>query len=294
MDLRSFKYYPSLLLIVLLVACEREVDTVKLPEFNPMLVIASFISPSDSESFIFVSTNRRLYGELNQDEQPGNLTGTISDGSNEISLDTVSNGLIFSRDKMQIQYGNTYTLKITNDKGLSAEASCTVPEKRDFDLSIDTCFSEQHLVQYGDSLYHFYYTTEFTLSFTDTPAEDNYYRIKGEISTCRTDENTGKINWYKQDIPLGKEYFTDDGKDGIRFILEISTNASSGTGADSSFLKVFLFNTERSYYLYHRSLEDYNSDENPFSEVTPVFSNIKGGLGIFTSYTIDSVVYKIK
>lgn len=64
--------------------------------------------------------------------------------------------------------------------------------------------------------------------------------------------------------------------------------------SDSSIVKIYLFNVEKSYYQYHKSLDDYNDSGNPFSEATPVYSNINGGLGVFTSYTIDSLVVKFK
>jgi hypothetical protein len=63
---------------------------------------------------------------------------------------------------------------------------------------------------------------------------------------------------------------------------------------DSAFIKIYLLNTEKSYYLYQKSLEDYKSGEDPFTEVTPVYSNIDGGLGIFTSFTIDSLIYRLR
>jgi hypothetical protein len=36
------------------------------------------------------------------------------------------------------------------------------------------------------------------------------------------------------------------------------------------------------------------SRENPFSEATPAYSNVNGGFGIFTSYTIDSFAVRLK
>jgi hypothetical protein len=53
-------------------------------------------------------------------------------------------------------------------------------------------------------------------------------------------------------------------------------------------------NTEEAYYLYHTSIDENESSDNPFSEVKPVYSNINGGLGVFTSYTIDSLVFRIQ
>jgi hypothetical protein len=41
-------------------------------------------------------------------------------------------------------------------------------------------------------------------------------------------------------------------------------------------------------------MSNYISGSNPFSEPTPVFNNIAGGLGIFAAYTIDSIIFRLK
>jgi hypothetical protein len=291
---RYFKYC-FLLFLLLLFSCERDVDLVKCPEFRHMLVIASFISPSDSVSFVFISSNKKIYGELNTEKPTGILSGTMSNGTTEVSLDTTSNGLVFSSKTMQIKYGTTYNLKITSENGLSCKASCTVPDRIDFHLNIDTSYAEIHAVQVNDSSYYQYTTQESTVSFSDQPGEDNYYRLFGMISSYGKYKYNGESYSDRYGIYLENQFHTDKGVDGSRITLDFSANSYVFySGADSAFLTMFLFNTERSYYLYHQSLAKYNSDENPFSEITPVYSNIEGGLGIFTSYTVDSVVYRIK
>ena len=80
----------------------------------------------------------KLYGEINREEPPGLLSGSISDGENEITLDTCKTGLKLDHEKMQIQYGKTYRLRVSSEKGLSAEAECTVPERKIFNIEVDT------------------------------------------------------------------------------------------------------------------------------------------------------------
>lgn len=281
-------YFSFFLIIAAFPGCEKEVKHVKLPHFEQKLAIASFISPSDSVSFILVSSNRRLYGELNDKELPGNLAGTISDGLSMIILDTTSAGLKFNRGKMQIQCGKTYTLKVTSDKGISAEAVCTVPQKREFIIQSDT-FSVLH----QEPGYNAWREYSSNISFTDYPDEFNYYRLAGELTGYKTDPETEIPEINKGPIWFEKAYFTDKDSESDNKI-RTSISIKSFYFYDSAFVKIYLLNTERSYYLYHRSLEDYNSSEDPFSEVTPVYSNIIGGLGIFTSYTLDSLIYRIK
>jgi len=282
------RYLNCFLIIATLSGCEKEVKHIKLPQFEQKLVIASFISPSDSVSYVLVSSNRRLYGELNDEESPGNLTGTISDGSNMISLDTTSKGLKFNRGKMQIQYRKTYTLKVTSDKGISAEAVCTVPEKREFLIQSDTSS-----VLHQEPGYLAWREFRSNISFIDFPGEFNYYRLAGELFYYKTDPETEILEINRSPIRFTKAYFTDKDSESDNKI-HTSISIKSFNKYDSAFVKIFLLNTEKSYYLYHKSLEDYNSGEDPFSEVTSVYSNINGGLGIFTSYTLDSLIYRIK
>jgi hypothetical protein len=83
--------------------------------------------------------------------------------------------------------------------------------------------------------------------------------------------------------------------DGKRIFVKTEQNFSEFFMApDSLFLNIYVLNTEKSYFLFHKSLKNYKNGENPFSEATPVYSNINGGFGVFTSYTIDSLVVRLK
>lgn len=268
--------------------CETDVKNNILPEFKQKLVVTSFLSPSDSASYVNVSINKRLYGDLSAIEDPGKISVFISDGATETALDLYKEGFKLDREKMQIRYGGTYKLKVKSDLGLSAEAECTIPEKRTLFMSMDTF----HVVLPTD---HVLPSIDFTLRFTDFAGEENYYRISTKIAIYGNNNYYHVINSLNSVYGLFQnEYFTDKGMDGK--IMEIRPIHSLGYyySADSVFLKLYLLSTDKSYYLYHKSLNDYQDGENPFSEATPVYTNITGGLGIFASYTIDSLIIRLK
>jgi hypothetical protein len=277
-----FKYY--FLLFLLISGCETDVTNVDLPEFVQKLVVTSFISPSDSVSYINVTSNRRIFGEKGKEEDPGALSGFISDGTSEVPLDTLNGQLYFSHKKMQVGYGKTYRLKISGSNGLTAEAECTVPAKREFIIEADT-FTTPSIWE-NESIMNIRYT------FGDIPGEENYYRtVVKEVEYEHDYWGNHVIPGF---IPLRKNLLSDKGVDGSKMVQSIDLRKDFFMmRCDSVLVTLYLFNTEKSYYLYHKSLHDY-SDENPFSETTPVFSNISGGLGVFTSYTIDSLVIRIK
>jgi hypothetical protein len=284
--------YLLLSTIALLSACERDVTSLKLPEFRQKLAVTSFISPSDTISYFYISSNRKIFGELNTEDSVGELTGTISDGTHETALETIGCGLRINRSKMAVEYGKTYSIEITNGNGLSAAASCTVPRERDFTIKADT-FSM--LLQSHTPEPYTFRSLEFSLAISDFAGEENYYRISGRSVGYFTDANSGIV--YKViNVPwFDKEFFSDEGMDGREIIRLTHFGCTTDHYAlDSSFLEITLFNTDRAYYLYHKSLDNYNDGENPFSEVTPVYSNITDGLGIFASYTVDSLSFRIK
>lgn len=285
----SIKYILAFILICSASACEKEVRNVKLPPFEQKLVIASFISPSDSISYVTVSSNRRLYGELNDFESPGSLSGTISDGTTTLNLDPALTGLQFRNSKIKTEAGKTYKLKVMNDKGLSAEGECFVPQQRNFMIKADT-FSLLHAVPGYNSWREF----NIDISFHDFPGEVNYFRLTGTFTGFKAPEEPGKTEISERKLYFSKELFTDKEAGGSSVIKSSTGLGQSFSYYDSAFLKIYLRNTEKSYYLYHKSLENYNSGDDPFSEVTPVYSNISGGLGVFTSFTVDSLILRLK
>lgn len=276
--------YRSSIIILLLIflftgsGCEKYIKYVNAPEFEQKLVVTSFISPSDTVSRIFVSSNQPLYSYSEKLEDPGDIYGTISDGTTEIELEKVSSGLSFSRDKMPVIAGKTYTLKISSSKGLYAEAKATVPWNRKILIKVDT--AEQDMYEYmpGNELV-------INIELTDYPGERNYYNI---ISSYIAYKSKSSPKWYMFE-------YIDDIKAGSDNRIKVDTwIVPSISDYDSAFINIKILNTEKSYYLYHTTLRDFDYGENPFSEASPVYSNIEGGLGIFTSYTMDSLRFRLK
>ena len=264
--------------------CEKYISYVNSPEFVQKLVVTSFISPSDTVSRIFVSSNQPLYSFSEKLADPGDLSGTISDGTTEIELDTTSFGLSFSHDKMPVTPGKTYTLKISSTKGLYAEAKATVPQKREILIKVDTI---------SQDVYEYMPGVEMVVNFelTDYPDEKNYYNVIGKFSGYEPADDSGGNFSY----PIYRFEYIDDIKAGgdNRIRLD-SWIIPAIINYDSAFITVYLMNTERSYYLYHTTLRNFDYGDNPFSEARPVYSNIEGGLGIFTSYTMDTLRFRLK
>lgn len=259
-------------------------DTTILPGFEQKPVVSAFISPSDTMLRFFVSSNKKIYGNLDTITPLRNLRAFLSDGSSEKELDTCNGGLCLSSNIMHVIPGGKYRLRITAENNIAAAAECTVPKKNDFSLKADTVFK---LINYGNGIY--IKKRHIRITFKDIPGEPNFFRLSGQSISYIRNINTGLKSPYLERLNFEKEFFTDQGSDG----REIQLDAPYNSYGDSVIFRIFLFNTEQSYYLYHKSIKDYNySTENPFSEATPIFSNIEGGLGIFSSYTTDTLRVK--
>jgi hypothetical protein len=286
MTYRSRKYTIILILLFVLSGCEKLVRY-NAPEYNQKLVVNSFLSPSDSVYNVSVTSNQPVYMIVDHEEVPGIISGTISDGTNEVPLVKKGPGYHFWPEDMPLIPGTTYTLKLSSENGLNVEASSTIPEVKDFMMKIDT-LSVTH-EGYYDSWKEFRVNTEFT----DDPEEINYYSIIGSFMGYKTNEKL-EVHSFKEKLWFEESYLKDNRKDAENRIKRSAWLMRSSAYYDSAFVTVYLLNTEESYYLYHKSLEKYGQGDNPFSEASPVYSNIEGGLGIFTSYTMDSLRFRLK
>jgi hypothetical protein len=285
--MRYITSFISIFCLIALPACEKEAKNVRLPEFVQKLVITSFISPSDTVSYIRVSSNSRIYGELGVHETLGNLSGWISDGEREIELTNLGEGFCFKSKDMQVEEGKTYHLLVKSDKGLLAEAECTVPYRRNFSLEIDTLIEFTPYPDIKGGFYQIFYD----VYITDYQGEKNYFRSYGK--EVLYDTNYYDYPYIGQIYAYKNEFFSDDGNDGRRFLANQLFSREPEL-ADSAHVVFYLLTTDKTYYDYHISLNKYTGGETPFTEISPVYTNVSGGLGIFAAYNIDSLVMKLK
>lgn len=298
--------FAFLFAMIITVSCQKEVNDIRYPDFKLKLVINGSISPDEITHYISIDYNHRIYGDLYKPydgEMPGDLTATLSSedtqyslrpgftkyqkfNGTEISFDSVKTGFVFDNNEIPLVEGKTYILKVQSESGLSASASCTIPFKRNFALKIDT----QRIIS-TDPQYSMYSHYEANLNYTDTPGEQNYYRLLGEI--VRYSHMYGLSISSNNIVPPENSFFTDKGNDGMTSKITFSYIPNSASD-DSVFLKIYLLNTDKAYYDYHKSIEKYSSGEDPFTEPSPLYTNVTGGLGIFASYTIDSLVFRLK
>jgi hypothetical protein len=272
----------SIFAVLIIISCEKEADNVRYPEFKQKVVVSGFITPDKAYQYIKLYSNQGLFSNWAIKYDPI-IRVTISDGSVEAQLDTSSTGFVFRSSALAVREGVSYTMKIWKNSGLTAEASCKVPYKRIFNLKVDTI----RIYNYSPD----YKSYKAIIHFTDEPGQQNYYRL-----ACYNVYYNLKYSKKPTAISLTypqNEFNDDRGRDGLEINSELANIGVSKT-SDSSFLKIYLLNLDKNYYDYYKSINNYNSGEDPFTEPSPVYSNVKGGLGVFAAYTIDSLIFRLK
>ncbi|QHT67755.1 DUF4249 domain-containing protein [Rhodocytophaga rosea] len=278
-------------------ACEKEVSNIKIPQSPPKLVIAAFISPQDTILQVSVGKSLPVLGKGNLSfENIRDAVVVMSDGTNSVTLSLIEgrSGYTTDASNLPIIPGQTYFLTVSNSEGMQATASCTVPITQNNTLEIISDSTEN---ESGGKEYF------MQLKWKDTPGEINYYRVFAETQTAYLFPNDGSgggnVTTRYEDIYWdGTQFYSDSRLDGAAFSSSKGSLYSLGyIGKDpnvySATLHGYLFNTDEPYYRYHQSVRN-NSNENPFAEPTPIYSNVSGGLGVFAAYNRSTVSVRLK
>jgi len=306
------------LLALSISACESLITDIpadNLPNTESKLVIQSFISPQGARVNVVVTESVPLFSATgNKGGVVRNALVKISDGTSEVVVPYDSASSLYSIDKslFPIIAGKTYSLVVT-DATRTASATCTVPAGQVLANSykIDTSFSSS-LFEQDTSL-------TVQMSWTDTPGDTNFYRVRSSIDLEysvgegfsaetfkeRRVKNRFNINW---DETIGRnDYQSDANLDGASFTSPIGRTVlpnvivyDYGNGnkftvypkAKIALVILDIYNTDVHYFKYHRSLEMRGNSDNPFIEPTLIYTNINGGLGCFAAYNVGQVTYR--
>lgn len=294
MEFNKIKSCLTAIITIFIASCTKDVTNVKLPEFEQKLLINSFISPDLTVNELTIDCTRSDFGKLSFPDPPGKVSIFLSNGTNEVRIDTTLLKSHFNKilvKNMPLVDGKSFKIKVVSDKGLTAEASCSVPVKRDFHIVVDTT----RLLSTDPDGRNKYSTLSVNVSITDFPGESNYFRllVSGQsYGNTRGSEIRGIFD-------VGDQVISDNGRDGKKFVLRSLTffaeNVDSIAKVDSSFLRIYLLNTDKAYYDFHKSLLTFSfGGGDPFAEPSPLYSNISNGIGIFAAYVVDSLIFRIK
>lgn len=286
-------FFLNICILFLHISCEKELQ-VPITDEEPKLVINSLIG-LDSLLRVHISKSSGFQTE-NSDISLTNANIEISQNNQILGNLTHDKNGWYSLNSHLLEANNSYQIEVSHPDFETAMSEMEVLDK----VAIKNL---SYQVKKDDKI-------EFTIQFQDTPSQKNYYMILLK----KTIENTSYItNYYSDDIIfdgnltettvgiqqsilLGSKSFSDENMDGENFSISIYTyNTQFGSTIVLPEYKLELYHITSDYFKYERSLTSYkNRDDLPFLNKVNLHSNVRGGYGIFTSYTIDSRTINIE
>lgn len=267
--------------LLLFSGCIKEVDNVKLPD-SEKVVLISFLSPVDDKLEVFVLKSLPAIRVIDYNEEGTlqaytNAIVTISDGENSVQLtyDSWSRSYKSTTDIVSIIEGRTYVVEAEVD-GEKTSGSCTIPNEMTLDVDLQ--------VRAGD------YSDYVRVLWTDGAVGDTYYRNYLESASVYYNSFTDEYDtsFYEMLYPSETEFVSDKGKDQglIRSSDFFTYNFGDG---EQEVVRHRLYVSDEHYYNYHTSVERnlWNSGD-PFAEPVIIYTNITNGLGVVAGYNYAS------
>lgn len=274
----------------MLTGCESDVDNIDSFESKSKLVVVSYISPQDTMLVVRVQKTQPALGQQLTEEQRKvkDATVTISDGASVVALayNAANNQYEADARTWPIAAGKTYRLKVVAPVG-TAEATCTVPLTEG--IAITEATAPYTLIEdyYGQSVRKY----TITFKWQDAPGVTNFYRTLAFKEYTLTDHN-GEKRVYKEGLYGSydnddRQIQNDENYQGGIMTSEplVYHDYSSESIEKPYYINCVLVVSDKNYFLYHRALnKQEESNGNPFAEPALMYSNVKGGLGVFGGY----------
>lgn len=263
-------------LTIFLSSCTKDVDNIKLPATDPKLVVGCFISPEDTLIVVTLTRSNPIFGAGHNNTNNSSVEDavvTISNGTTSATIpyNYADQEYELSASSFPILGGQTYYLSVSTPRGESVSGSCTVPASNLSALS----------VEFTDTVSS---TKVITVKWQDMTGEANYYRAFGQtVFIDLFSPGDTSYNDMYGDNTLQNDYQKDGNE--MRVKLNGFQNPSYNTGESWKVVAydIYLLNVDAEYYKYQNSHDHYVYDD-PFSEPSPLYTNIQGGLGVFGAY----------
>ena len=276
----------AMMLLLGLLGCEdffiTEAGDPYMNNFRQRLVVYSYISPQDTLIRVFVERST-TYGQNPLGQQLGGQADVFmgKKGGPLKQLAWMPDRYYFAIDPREIgiEAGEHYVLKVESHAGEKVEAECRVPE-------MDFTGFEMHPPRfYGDPNYSPQFVLNWSFRAPDNGLE-RYYSSGGyrKIYQLRYRNQTydtvfaGIAPYYLQ---RGQEFVA--GNKAASFSFGI-TDYYDPKRPDSSF--IYVLQTDEHYYRFHKTVSEavHHPDDSPFAQAVNIYSNIRGGLGVFAGY----------
>jgi hypothetical protein len=297
---------PVVFLLLALASCEF-VSEVDVPEIPPRLVVNSFFY-TDSAWTVYLSQHRHILQE-NFPSAPQNAIVTItaqSGASFTLEGGAVDEGVQLFQHPSAPVLSESYTIRVSAPGFDDAEATATTPGSVDLiSVWLDSANIVPHNYNGPGSI-----PVEFT--FQDPPGRGDYYiprffvwgtravrRDNGQVEfedgwepgwLSKSPDNGGFAEFDSEHPGL-----TDEGLDGDIRTVRLHAHKSWWSSNEPKDLewKFTLTHVKEEYYRYVHSVRlQRNNEGNPLAQPVQIFSNVKGGLGIFAGSATSSFEHR--
>ncbi|MDY0343462.1 MAG: DUF4249 domain-containing protein [Lentimicrobium sp.] len=265
----------SLVALAFFSSCEQLITEIDAPSSEPQLVVYSVISPQDSVIEVKVHKSNPLFSIVNYQSYDNRFPPVINatvmlNGEGQsvtIPYDEEYEAYRVDQSAINIKMGGYYEIKVMAPGFSQVFAECTVPDHMPPDIEITgTGLTEE------TGMEEWY----FEFRFKDIPGVGHNYLVYASVINYDPwmEETYSYAAFFKQGNPLISDKLNDGGYFNYRtypIVLQY---------LDANNVWVSLSLIDDNYFQYAQSINNFQ-DDNPFSEPTPIFSNIKGGLGVF-------------
>jgi Domain of unknown function (DUF4249) len=284
-------------MVFTLTACQSmitEVDSSMLPDTEPKLAVACFISPQDSLITAEVTESKTVLdtGSIRTIYPDANIT--ISDGTDKVTLaynatlGYYTNG---KKNSFTIKAGKTYNLLVNapelgktwanTKQPRIVTATTTVPTAiaiKETKVDTSTAISTRRITNVREVT-----QLNFKILWQDLAGQTDYYRGFAYI------DNKNNID----KIGVDFNSIDDFDSDGKLLSIQTSYQLRNNSFTLGKTVQMGLFHADQHYYNYHESLRKQRSNRNPFAEPVLMYSNIKGGYGCFGAYNATWATVKL-
>ncbi len=300
------KYFYNLMSIILFLlialSCESVVD-VDLPKHKPMLVV-NCCANTEKPWEVNVSLSKGILEEGDIKIVPNAKIEILDNNNKSVSEFNHYNDGIYKSTGAKPKANINYTLRVTTEEYGTATSNCILPKPVEIEnVTVDTTTNKYQEKEF-----------ELTITFTDTPNEENFYGLSILKKTEWDDGNSDvSKEWFtSKDILIKEEeaLFEDNRSDetfrgeqaffddlllqGKQYRLKIFLHQYNSYYTKTVSYTVLLVTINKDYYRYIiTSKTQRETDQNPFAQPTIIYNNIKNGLGIFGGYSVSKYSLKL-
>ena len=264
----------ALLLLLALAGCsnlQNDID-VPLPAYSSELVVECYLEPGQIPNLAVTTSVPYISSVLPQIPTDVTVTLTLADGTpvplgfapNYLALTDTASGVKFhshiGRRPLVAKPGDVFKLDVVDTKGRHVTATTTMMAPIAID-STEYKFNDKT----GPDRKAYFLT-----SFRDPSTPDDCYRLQLHKG------NPAKGALLK--TPEVDQSLQDRLLNGQAFVVGTSYRFFPGDTVTAT-----LFHTDAAYYRFRQSVRDARgANGNPFAQPSAIYSNVQGGIGIFT------------